>query len=87
MHSELTLSSTICRLQDAIVTEYSEMMGHLNALFAQQKALLSAISQPLPPPPGADGDTNVVRFERTFVCHALLAPAMARLRFELAARM
>ena len=37
------------------------MMAQLNALFAQQKALLTSISQPLPPPPGVDGDTSVVR--------------------------
>ena len=42
------------------MAEYSETMGHLIALFAQQKALLTAISQPLPPPPGLDSDTNVV---------------------------
>ncbi len=36
------------------------MMAQLNALFAQQKALLTSISQPLPPPPGVDGDTSVV---------------------------
>ena len=42
------------------MTQYSAMMAQLNALFAHQKALLTSISQPLPPPPGVDGDTNVV---------------------------
>ena len=40
------------------------MMAQLNALFAQQKALLTSISQPLPPPPGVDGDSNVVRADQ-----------------------
>ena len=54
------------------MAEYSVTMGHLNALFAQQKALLSAISQPLPPPPGLDGDTNVVRVSPKIWVPALL---------------
>ena len=56
--------------QDAIGVEYTAMMAQLNALFAQQKALLTSISQPLPPPPGVDGDTSVV-------CAALQAPITA----------
>ena len=44
--------------QDAIGADYTAMMAQLNALFAQQKALLTGNS---PPPPGVAADTSVVR--------------------------
>ena len=61
-------------VQDAIGAEYTAMMAQLNALFAQQKALLTSISQPLPPPPGVDGDTSVVRIvsQRGLAHHHLI---------------
>ena len=45
-------------LQEAIGADYTAMMAQLDALLAQQKALLTSIS---PPPPGVDGDTSAVR--------------------------
>ena len=44
--------------QEAIGADYTAMMAQLNALFAQQKALLTSNS---PPALGADGDTSAVR--------------------------
>lgn len=48
----------VLSLQEALGADYTAMMVQLNALFAQQKALLTSTS---PPPPGVDGDTSAVR--------------------------
>ena len=54
----LTVIACCCTRQEAILTEYQNMLARLSTIFAQQKALVTRLSRPLPMTPD---DINVVR--------------------------
>ena len=63
--------------QEAILTEYQNMLARLSTIFAQQKALVTRLSRPLPMTPD---DINVVRaaLMHTSCCATRTACAMLR---------
>lgn len=57
-HAVLLSITRSAARQEAILTEYQNMLARLSTIFAQQKALVTRLSRPLPMTPD---DINVVR--------------------------